>query len=223
MINVFFSLLPGFSCDQCGKTFTQKVNLDRHKSIKHGNPPPQFQCDQCTASFNHKDSLKRHRQGHVIQGRCEPSCRAVIFDPLITNTVVPEPFSASCLVSFDNSSTAYRSHGQSLLMTEASLGQSSSSSSSNTPQVETSVHFRTHEQHPLTSGIASSQSSISQGTSQQQPSTSNAPSSSSTVQQGKAYKVRTVTIPVRTGASMLGTEIDVISLVMEQIIIFSPQ
>ena len=184
-----FSLLPGFSCDQCGKTITQKVNLDRHKSIKHGNPPPQFQCDQCTASFNRKDSLKRHRQGHVIQGRCEPSCRAVTLDPLITNAVVPEPFSASRLVSFDNSLTAYRSHGQSLLMTEASPGQSSSSSSSsNTPRVETSVHFRTHEQRPLTSGIASSHSSISQGTSQQQPSTSNAPSSSSTVQQGKAYK-----------------------------------
>ena len=154
----FFSLLPGFSCDQCGKTFTQKVNLDRHKSIKHGNPPPQFQCDQCTASFNCKDSLKRHRQGHVIQGRCEPSCRAVTLDPLITNIVVKEPFSASRLVSFDNSSTAYRSRGQSLLMTEASPGQSSSSSSCNTPQVETSVHFRTHEQHPLTSGISSSHS-----------------------------------------------------------------
>ena len=57
--------MPGFSCDQCTKTFTQKVNLDRHKRTKHpDNSPPQFQCDQCTAKFNRKDSLKRHQEGH---------------------------------------------------------------------------------------------------------------------------------------------------------------
>ena len=73
-------------------------------------------------------------------------------------------------------------------MTEASPGQPSSSSSSNAPQVDTSVPYQTHEQRPLTSGIASDHPSISQGTSEQQPSTSYAPSSGSTVQRGKAYK-----------------------------------
>ena len=188
MINVFFLYCQDFHVTSVAKHSHRKSILIDTNQLNMETHHHNFSVYQCTASFNRKDSLKRHRQGHVIQGRCEPSCRAVILNPLITNAVVPEPFSASRLVSFDNSSTAYCSHGQSLLMTEASLVQSSSSSSSNTPQVETSVHFRTHEQHLLTSGIASSHSSISQGTSQQQPSTSNAPSSSSTVQQGKAYK-----------------------------------
>ena len=70
--------MPGFSCDQCTKTFTEKVNLDRHKRTKHpDNSPPQFQCDQCSAKFNRKDNLKRHQEGHGNTARCHTStCRA---------------------------------------------------------------------------------------------------------------------------------------------------
>lgn len=49
-------------CDMCGKTFTQKVNMQQH--VKHHNGERPHACDKCGKSFAEKSHLARHYSFH---------------------------------------------------------------------------------------------------------------------------------------------------------------
>lgn len=49
-------------CDMCGKTFTQKVNMQQH--VKHHNGERPHSCDKCGKSFAEKSHLARHYSFH---------------------------------------------------------------------------------------------------------------------------------------------------------------
>ena len=47
----------GFLCNECGKSFTSKKNLNRHVGIHRKND---FTCEKCAKQFNREDNLKKH-------------------------------------------------------------------------------------------------------------------------------------------------------------------
>uniref|UniRef100_A0A3Q2CBP3 C2H2-type domain-containing protein n=1 Tax=Cyprinodon variegatus TaxID=28743 RepID=A0A3Q2CBP3_CYPVA len=54
-----------FSCDDCGKIFDRKQNLEIHRQIHTGHKP--YGCDMCVKRFGHKANLKAHIKVHREQ------------------------------------------------------------------------------------------------------------------------------------------------------------
>ncbi|XP_040177913.1 zinc finger protein OZF-like [Rana temporaria] len=54
---------PPFSCSECGKSFTAKRNLLRHKKNHKGERP--FPCSECGKCFTVKSNLLTHQRSHT--------------------------------------------------------------------------------------------------------------------------------------------------------------
>ncbi|XP_066543539.1 zinc finger protein 502 [Amia ocellicauda] len=52
-----------YSCTECGKTFSQAVNLKRHKQVHTGEKP--YACNQCGKRFGQVINLKTHQRIHT--------------------------------------------------------------------------------------------------------------------------------------------------------------
>ncbi|XP_070398488.1 zinc finger protein 91 [Nothobranchius furzeri] len=57
--------LKSFSCDDCGKGFVTKYNLNRHMSVHTGQKL--FACDLCEQKFSREDTLNCHMSVHTGQ------------------------------------------------------------------------------------------------------------------------------------------------------------
>ncbi|XP_078694703.1 uncharacterized protein LOC144923755 [Branchiostoma floridae x Branchiostoma belcheri] len=53
-----------FSCNQCGKGFSQKRSLTRHQDSAHTASPTSYICERCDKKFSRLDALKRHEKQH---------------------------------------------------------------------------------------------------------------------------------------------------------------
>ncbi|KAK0149668.1 Zinc finger protein 865 [Merluccius polli] len=52
----------GFACLYCGKNFSRRAHLERHKLIHTGEKP--YICEVCGRRFNQKSSVKEHMKIH---------------------------------------------------------------------------------------------------------------------------------------------------------------
>lgn len=57
-----------YTCDQCGRSFSEKSSLQKHAVI-HSDFKP-YQCDSCDQMFKHKSSLVRHKKVHTRVTEC---------------------------------------------------------------------------------------------------------------------------------------------------------
>lgn len=51
-----------FRCSQCGKAFNQKIHLDKHERTHTGERP--FECDMCGKAFTQRCTLRTHQKIH---------------------------------------------------------------------------------------------------------------------------------------------------------------
>ncbi|XP_062853749.1 histone-lysine N-methyltransferase PRDM9-like [Trichomycterus rosablanca] len=54
-------------CTQCGESFTQQNELQRHLCIQPGEKEKPYQCPECGKSFSAKSTLKKHQRIHTGQ------------------------------------------------------------------------------------------------------------------------------------------------------------
>lgn len=52
---------PPFRCTDCGKEFTMRRGLVKHRRLVHTSGQP-IECGHCGKFFKHENSLRRHRQ-----------------------------------------------------------------------------------------------------------------------------------------------------------------
>ena len=52
-----------FTCDKCGKQFTEKRNLTRHQKT-HVDSSQTYSCGVCGKEFKRADNKKRHEEAH---------------------------------------------------------------------------------------------------------------------------------------------------------------
>ena len=53
------------ACDKCGKTFSRRWDLNRHRVVHTGERP--YQCKLCWKRFNQKSNLRCHMATHLVQ------------------------------------------------------------------------------------------------------------------------------------------------------------
>ena len=83
-----------FICDKCGKSFSKKENLVRHKMV-HQKDNERFCCNVCNTEFNRTDSLDTHMKSvHVNKMRPVGLITEAIFEK--ENTIRKEKGSLEC-------------------------------------------------------------------------------------------------------------------------------
>lgn len=53
-----------FTCSHCGKSLSNKSNLERHEATHQEQRSKDYKCDECEKTFYDKDGLKTHKKAH---------------------------------------------------------------------------------------------------------------------------------------------------------------
>ena len=54
-----------FRCDKCEKTFSTKLDLNKHMLHKHKPTPGKFTCEHCIKTFSEESKLQAHMKSHL--------------------------------------------------------------------------------------------------------------------------------------------------------------